>query len=230
MKRSVVNSAIDWAIDLLERENWRIPAYAYWTPEDWKNNREQCGTIQKVMNGWDVTDYGLGTFEVVGGVLYTIRNGLLDGTAGTPYAEKLLLFRPGQSLPTHFHYTKTEDIINRAGGNMWIELFNSNPDGEIDTESPVAVYMDGIRYVVGPGERLILIKGQSITLTPGLYHRFGATDDGELVAGEVSSINDDNIDNRFNPEMPRYVEIEEDEPARYVLCNEYNSLWKGEKP
>ena len=33
MKRSVVNSAIDWAIALLEKENCKLPDYAYWTLE-----------------------------------------------------------------------------------------------------------------------------------------------------------------------------------------------------
>lgn len=57
-----------------------------------------------------------------------------------------------------------------------------------------------------------------------MYHTFGVTEDGELVVGEVSSINDDNIDNHFNPEMPCYVNIEEDEALRYVLCNEYSKI------
>lgn len=225
MKRSVVNSAIDWAIALLEKENCKLPDYAYWTLEDWKNSKDKSDTIQKVMIGWDVTDYGLGTFEEVGGVLYTIRNGLLDGSAGVPYAEKFLLFKPRQYLPTHFHYTKSEDIINRAGdGKLWIELFNSTPDGKIDRESLVAVYMDGILHTIEAGKRFYLTKGQSITLTPSMYHTFGVTEDGKLVVGEVSSINDDNIDNHFNPEMPCYVNIEEDEALRYVLCNEYSKI------
>jgi len=44
------------------------------------------------------------------------------------------------------------------------------------------------------------------------------------VVGEVSSVNDDNVDNRFNPTMPRFGEIEEDEPVVYPLCNEYEKL------
>ena len=42
--------------------------------------------------------------------------------------------------------------------------------------------------------------------------------------GEVSSINDDNTDNVFLNEMARFTEIEEDEPIRYPLCNEYAKI------
>lgn len=44
MKRSVVNSAIDWAIALLEKENCKLPDYAYWTLEDWKNSKDKSDT------------------------------------------------------------------------------------------------------------------------------------------------------------------------------------------
>lgn len=39
--------------------------------------------------------------------------------------------------------------------------------------------------------------------------------------GEVSQCNDDNTDNRFNPPVGRFPEIEEDEPPYRLLCNEY---------
>jgi D-lyxose ketol-isomerase len=34
-------------------------------------------------------------------------------------------------------------------------------------------------------------------------------------------VNDDNADNRFYEEQARFTDIEEDEPAEYLLCNEY---------
>ena len=39
--------------------------------------------------------------------------------------------------------------------------------------------------------------------------------------GEVSTVNDDENDNRFLQSPGRYPSIEEDEPAEYLLCNEY---------
>ena len=58
-----------------------------------------------------------------------------------------------------------------------------------------------------------------------MYHIFGAkAGAGDLVVGEVSSINDDNIDNDFYEDVERFVAIEEDVPATVVLCNEYAKL------
>jgi D-lyxose ketol-isomerase len=66
-----------------------------------------------------------------------------------------------------------------------------------------------------------LQPGESITLTPRLYHRFWASkEDGALVCGEVSSVNDDNTDNFFAEPVKRFADIEEDEPPRYLLSNE----------
>jgi D-lyxose ketol-isomerase len=43
-----------------------------------------------------------------------------------------------------------------------------------------------------------------------------------VLVGEVSSVNDDEHDNHFLQPVARYNNIEEDEPAVLVLCNEYN--------
>ena len=44
---------------------------------------------------------------------------------------------------------------------------------------------------------------------------------GPVLLGEVSQCNDDNTDNRFNPPVGRFPEIEEDEAPYRLLCNEY---------
>ena len=67
-----------------------------------------------------------------------------------------------------------------------------------------------------------MMPGQSVTLTPGLYHRFCAKKGcGKVLIGEVSKCNDDNNDNRFLEPIGRFPTIEEDEPAYRLLCNEY---------
>ena len=108
-----------------------------------------------------------------------------------------------------------------------LKLYNSKEDESIDYESDVTVYMDGIRHTVKAGETITVPVGCSITLTPYMYHNFWALEGkGDLVVGEVSSVNDDNVDNRFNPVLPRFGDIEEDEEAVYPLCNEYEHLIK----
>jgi len=41
------------------------------------------------------------------------------------------------------------------------------------------------------------------------------------MSGEVSSVCSDKTDNYFLEKRERFPEVDEDEPARYVLCNEY---------
>jgi len=73
---------------------------------------------------------------------------------------------------------------------------------------------------VEAGGTLILGAGESITLTPYLYHTFYSVD-GHGLIGEVSSVNDDDTDNYFKEPLPRYPEIVEDEAPFRLLCTEY---------
>jgi D-lyxose ketol-isomerase len=222
MKRSQVNAALVWAKSVLEENQLRLPDYAYWPMTEWRANADQLSRIKAVMQGWDITDYGSGDFEKLGSILYTVRNGT-DDLQGTPYAEKLIVLYDGQRLPMHCHRTKTEDIINRGGGILAIKLYNSKADGDVDYDTDVEVYMDGIKKIVRPGQTLEISKGNSVTLTRGMYHLFWAKEGaGNLIVGEVSSINDDRVDNYFAEPVSRFSEIEEDEPILHPLCNEYD--------
>ena len=63
MKRSEVNRAMVWAEQLLERNNIRLPHYAYWDIDQWAGNAGKLDTIRRVMLGWDITDFGSGKFD-----------------------------------------------------------------------------------------------------------------------------------------------------------------------
>ena len=222
MKRSEINSRLAWAKDLLEQAHFSLPDFLHFSPEDWKG--KDAGTIKATMLGWDITDFGLGQFEMMGAVLITIRNGQqCENGVGTPYAEKLILIPDGGRLPIHFHDTKTEDIINRGGGTLWLKLWRAHEDDKLDETSDVEIFCDGIKRTVKPGEIIEVTRGNSITLTPRIYHTFGAKG-GDLIAGEVSSINDDNIDNIFAEDVRRFSEIEEDAAPAHLLCNEYGKM------
>ena len=226
MKRSEINAAIDTARAELQKQNITLPCFGYFTPEEWEEKKDSCANVFAVMLGWDVTDFDTDDFAHQGCVLFTVRNGSPDG-AGVPYAEKYLIFNdaPAQAIPLHFHFKKTEDIINRAGGVMCIEVYNSTPDGDLDRESDVTFYTDGIKNVVPAGTVVEITTGNSITLTPGLYHRiFAKAGTGMLIAGEVSSINDDKTDNRFYAPTNRFCGVEEDEAPCYILANEYDKF------
>jgi len=226
MKRSEINNALVWAKDLLEMNKIKLPPFGYWTMDEWHEKAEHLSTIKDVMLGWDITDYGMDKFEELGAVLFTLRNGsLTDNTVGVPYAEKLIILKDGQRLPNHYHASKTEDIINRGGGVLAIKLYNSLENGDVDYDSDVQVDLDGVRHTFKAGEEVHVTPGESITLRPYCYHLFWAKEGmGDLICGEVSSINDDNIDNYNAEPVARFSTVEEDEPILHPLCNEYGSV------
>lgn len=218
MKRSSINQYLQEATAFFQAHQFHLPPFAYWTPERWAELGTEADYLRSRGLGWDITDFGSGKFEQIGLLLFTIRNGVV-GDASKIFAEKIMLVRADQRTPFHYHFQKTEDIINRGGGVLVIELYNSTHDGNFAT-TEVAVRCDGVLRRVAPGGRVELQPGESITLTPGLYHSFFATG-GLAMVGEVSSINDDSKDNRFYEPLPRFAAIEEDQKPLYPLCSDH---------
>ena len=223
MKRSQINRAIRWAEELLLSHHISLPDYAAWSPAQWADCAEETEVIRQLMLGWDITDYGCGDFDRIGTVLYTLRNGSAHREdVGVPYCEKYLIMKDGQRLPKHYHVSKTEDIINRAGGVMQVFLWNADPETGKQLETDVVVYQDGIRHTYKAGQEILVTPGNSISLTPYMAHIFGPKPGtGDLICGEVSKVNDDLTDNYFLEKTARFPTIEEDEPALHPMCNEY---------
>ena len=224
MKRSEINAALKEMEQMIREYRFAIPPFCNFTPEEWRKKGHDYDEIRDNMLGWDITDYGLGDFDKVGFSLITIRNGNLKmkDKYTKSYAEKLLYIKEGQYSPMHFHWSKMEDIINRGGGNVLVRVYNSTAQEELDRESPVTVQLDGRTCTVPAGSQLRLTPGESITVTPGLYHDFEVEPGhGPVLLGEVSQCNDDNSDNRFYEKLGRFPALEEDEPPYRLLCNEY---------
>jgi D-lyxose ketol-isomerase len=223
MKRSEINALIDDALKVLHAHQIRLPPFAYWTPDEWQKKGAECDEIRVCKLGWDITDFGLGAFDRVGLVVFTVRNGhhQLEPYTRKPYAEKILIIRENQRTPMHHHMLKSEDIICRSGGNLLIKLYNRAPDGSLG-QTDVEVSLDGVRHHIQSGHTFRLKPGDSITLTPYLYHEFWAEGGtGTSIVGEVSSVNDDDTDNAFFGKVGRFPKIEEDVPATHLLCTEY---------
>lgn len=223
MRRSEINVLIDDAVHMLEKYQIALPPFAYLTPMDWEKMGPECDEIRQCKLGWDITDFGSGVFNKVGLVVFTVRNGhhqLAPYTRKT-YAEKILVVREGQHTPMHHHVRKSEDIICRAGGNLLCKVYNSASDGSL-ANTDVEITLDGVRHCVEAGHVFRLAPGQSITLTPLLYHEFWAEPGtGTSIVGEVSSVNDDETDNVFFSNIGRFPSIEEDVPPTHKLCTEY---------
>ena len=138
------------------------------------------------------------------------------------YAEKLLISRADQISPMHTHVIKSEDIINRGGATLVIELFGSDPEGHCDETKGVTVLTDGLERALPPGHKLKLAPGESITLNPGDWHAFWG-EGGDVLIGEVSTVNDDETDNIFREPIGRFADIDEDVAPSHLLVSDYNA-------
>lgn len=220
MKRSEVNTIIKGVEDFFLKYGFMLPEWASWTPEEWKGKYEKCYEIVDNKLGWDITDFGSGDFKKKGLSLFTIRNGNWD-KKDKMYCEKIMVADEEQETPMHFHWNKTEDIINRGGGNLVMDLYSATDDDNLSDKS-LKVSIDGVLREIKAGEPLILKPGQSICLRPRVYHRFyGQKGNGRVLIGEVSMVNDDANDNRFYGIVGRFPEIVEDVKPLHLLVNDY---------
>jgi D-lyxose ketol-isomerase len=223
MLRSEINRIIEHGKASLTDHGFRLPPFAYWTAKAWTEKGTECDEIRSCKLGWDVTDFGSGAFEQTGLLVFTIRNGhpLLEPYRQTVYCEKILIVQENQRTPMHYHLRKQEDIICRAGGNLICQVFNRDSNGGL-CDSRVTVSLDGVKQEVSAGHQFVLEPGESIRLTPLVYHEFYTQPGrGPSIVGEVSTVNDDANDNVFLDAPARFPAIIEDAAPVHFLCTEY---------
>ena len=229
MKRSEINAIMRKSLKFLQQMHFLLPPFAHWSPSDWKRKGPECRDILDQQLGWDITDFGSGDFDKIGLFLFTVRNGQmkdLKDKNGKIYAEKIMIVQENQITPTHFHFQKMEDIINRGGGNLVIRLWNSTPKEGL-AKTPVTVAMDGVKVKVKAGGTITLKPGESVCLPQRLYHRFwGQAGKGTVLVGEVSRVNDDHVDNRFFDPIGRFPEIVENVAPLHLLYNDYARYYR----
>lgn len=225
MKRTEINEIINRTIEFATEKGFLLPPFAYWTAEELAAKGKEYDEIFDNKLGWDITDFGSGDFEKIGLTLITIRNGnYSDERYPKPYAEKIMVVGEGQRTPLHYHAKKTEDIINRGGGNLIVKLYNSLSPTSL-AETDVTVHKDGRNYRVKAGEEVKVYPGESITLYPGVFHSFwGEIGFGKILVGEVSKVNYDYTDNYFYEKTGRFPKITEDAEKTHLLISEYDDL------
>ncbi len=220
MRRSEVNLIITEMKLFLANHQFMLPEWAEWSSDKWKGTYKKCYEIIDNKLGWDITDFGSSDFKKQGLALFTIRNGNWN-KKDKIYCEKIMIADEEQETPMHFHWSKTEDIINRGGGNLVIELYKATDTDRLSNKI-VTVSIDGVLTIVKAGELIILKPGQSICLKPRVYHRFyGQKGRGRVLIGEVSMVNDDENDNCFYEKIGRFPEIVEDVKPVHLLVNDY---------
>lgn len=226
MKRSMVNLIMQEADAFIRSFGFLLPPFAYWSLDEFRRRKVAASGIVANRLGWDITDFGAGNFDKLGLFLFTTRNGSAADLAagrGKLYAEKIMIARRDQLTPMHRHNVKTEDIINRGGGKLVLELFMSDEKGGIDRKTEVVVEADGSARRLSAGGRLTLSPGESVTLLPGVWHSFVA-EGKDVLIGEVSTVNDDMTDNVFEQPIGRFADIEEDEPPLHLLVSDYDTF------
>lgn len=224
MKRSRINDIMAEADEMIRSYGYVLPPFSRWSPDEFKARASSAQHVIKSRCGWDITDYGAGRYEQMGLFLFTLRNGLLSDLqagGGMCYAEKLLISKQDQLSPMHTHALKAEDIINRGGATLVVELYGSDDQGRFAGDRGGTVWCDGIRRDFAPGEKLRLAPGESVTLRPGDWHAFWG-EGGDVLIGEVSTVNDDETDNIFRDPIGRFATIEEDEAPKHLLVSDYS--------
>jgi D-lyxose ketol-isomerase len=224
MKRSEINRIMREGDAFIRSFGYVLPPFAYWTPDEFRSRKAEAQAIIDHNLGWDITDYGLGDFSDTGLFLFTVRNGNnadLSKGRGMLYAEKAMISRHDQYSPMHRHHLKAEDIINRGGATLVIELFGDT-GGQIDRKKGTVVYTDGLRRELEPGALLKLAPGESVTLMPNEHWHAFWGEGGDVFVGEVSTVNDDSTDNVFEDQrISRFSGIEEDEEPWHLLVSDY---------
>ena len=225
MKRSRINDIMADADEMIRSFGFALPPFAYWTPDTFKSNAAKARHVIDARCGWDITDYGAGRYDEMGLFLFTLRNGRQDDLkrgGGMCYAEKLLISKQDQLSPMHTHVLKAEDIINRGGATLIVELFGSDADGNFDETAGGTVMCDGVMREFAPGEKLKFAPGECVTLMPGDWHAFWG-DGGDVLIGEVSTVNDDETDNIFREPIGRFSTIDEDVAPTHLLVSDYQT-------
>jgi D-lyxose ketol-isomerase len=218
VKRSEVNRVIANARAVFAGSLIHLPPFASWQPSDWDRDHRVALELMRAGLGWDVIEWQAGSFSKHGLVLFTLRNVSQAAEPGQEggYAEKLLLVRASQRTPFHAHRRKMEDIINRGGGNLIIDLRAGSPGSHGSY-----VLVNGVcKPLAHDVETVALSPGESITLLPGVIHAFCAAGD-DVIAGEVSTHNDDASDNFFLEPAERFPRFEEDVPAEHLVVADY---------
>ena len=228
MKRSEINYFIEAGEKTIRECGTILPPFAYYPVEKWQQMGPEALEIAQLGLGWDITDFGSRWYEKIGLLSCTVRNGHTADWQIMPsrlYCEKVLLVGSNQMIPVHFHRNKVEDLINRGGGNLFIQLYNEAADEELDRYGDVMVSMDGIQRTIRAGSVVILPPGESIRLPSHQYYQFWGEKKSVLVS-EISSGNEDAHENRYYDPVGHFFEIEEDEPPQFLLVSDYKTYYR----
>jgi D-lyxose ketol-isomerase len=224
MRRSQIETIIDKSQAAMMRLGCPLPPFAAWTPDDWRSRAAETATMRANFLGWNIVEFAKDDFFAKGIAVFTTRMGDyrdLPTGAGRLYGEKVFVLFDGQNVPHHYHIEKTEDLLNRGGGTLSVNLVKVMLDGT-PTDESILLERNGVREIVAANTSVKLAPGESILLEPYVAHAF--LGEGEVLCGEISLANDDTTDNYFLEPFPAPSPIIEDVPARHLVVADYRSF------
>ena len=73
MKRSEINNYLRWAVDLMDKYQFKLPRFAYWSMDEGKDNKDKIETWRKDMQGREkARDFPAITMQVKLRILSTV--------------------------------------------------------------------------------------------------------------------------------------------------------------
>ena len=113
MKRSEVNKALRELEAMCQKYRCYLPLLPFTRRNG--NQRSRIRRSPGLLSGLDITDYGQGiSIRSDSPHHHPQRQPDHAGKIPQGLREKLLFLKEGQYSPNHFHWYKTEDIINRG--------------------------------------------------------------------------------------------------------------------
>ena len=227
MKRSTINTIMAEADDLIRKHGFVLPPFAYWTPEDFKGRSATRASRDRralrlghhrLRRRAVRRDGPVPVHPAQWPVWQICKRG-----GGMCYAEKLLISRQDQLSPMHTHVIKAEDIINRGGATLVVELFGSDDAGQFRRGSRwngLAAMASGA--ITSPAKNCASRPEKASPCGPATGTPSGATAATCLI-GEVSTVNDDETDNIFREPIGRFANIEEDVAPTHLLVSDYRT-------
>ena len=101
-----------------------------------------------------------------------------------------------------------------------VELFGSEDQERCAGDHGGVVRCYGNSTPFKAGTRLRLPPGVSVTRMPG-YHLAFWEEGGDILIGEVSTVNHDVSDNLFRDPVGRFAQIDEEGPPTHLLVADY---------
>jgi D-lyxose ketol-isomerase len=224
MPRSEINDAIALAEDFFLAHKYALPIWSAWSLDDWLAAGREMEHVRKAKLGWIVRDFGSERFAREGSVGFTLHNMGTDDPPGMiGVFLRALLVHVHQVTPLHAHPLRNWTIENRGGGRLIVELYHAGPDDELDETRHVVVRIDGIGRTIAPGDPIAIAPGNTIEIPPRVYRKYWAEEASAMAVEFGAAGRGDPPVEYFEP-FASLFEIDEDEPAKRLLCHEYPEM------